>query len=129
VAGANINNNKKFWSTINRTVTGGVTLSGSGLLTVCSGVLTLNNFDASGGILVVLQGATLNIQNEESYNGVEIFNYGTINFNNNITLQGSNARIYNQSTGIINVASPYYLDINNNSQLINANVVNAHTLI
>ena len=56
VAGATINNNKEFWSTINRTVTGGVTLSGSGRLTVCSGVLTLNNFDASGGILVVLQG-------------------------------------------------------------------------
>ena len=129
ITGANITNGKNFWANVNRTVTGTVKVNGGGRLTVCSGVLTLNNLDMSGGRVVVLQGATLNVQNSQLLNGAsEIYNYGTINFNNNITLQGNDSRIYNQNTGIINVASPYQLLINNNAQLINANVVNVHTL-
>ncbi len=129
VAGHNIGNGENFWSTINRTVTGSLKINNGGRLTVCSGVLTLNNLDMAGGRLVILQGATVNVQNAVTLTGAsEIFNYGTINFNNNITLQGADSRIYNQSTGIINVSSPYQLLINNNAQLINANVVVVHTI-
>ena len=129
VGGANITNNNNYWSTTNTTVTGTVKVNNGGRLTVCSGVLTLNNLDMSGGTLVVLQGATVNIQNADTHTGSsEIYNYGTINFNNNVTLQGNDTRIYNHLTGVINVSAPYQLLINNNAQLINANVVNVHTL-
>lgn len=129
VGGANITNNDNYWSSINRTVTGTVKVNNGGRLTVCSGVLTLNDLDMSGGRIVVLQGATLNIQNAHTLTGAsEVFNYGTINYNNNVTLQGNDSRIYNHATGIINVASPFQLLINNNAQVINANVINVHTL-
>lgn len=129
VGGANITNGDNYWSTINRTVTGTTKVNNGGRLTVCSGILTLNDLDLGGGSVVVLQGATLNVQNANTYTGSsEIYNYGTINFNNNITLQGDDTRIYNHNTGIINVASPFQLLISNNAQLINANVVNVHTL-
>lgn len=130
VGGANISNGQNFWSSSsNLTVTGTVKVNNGGQLTVCSGNLTLNGLDMAGGTIVVLSGATLNVQNATTLTGSsEIFNYGTVNFNNNVTLQANDSRIYNHISGIINVSSPHQMLINNNAQLINAGVVNVYTI-
>lgn len=84
----------------------GINVTNGGVLTVCTGNLTINsgNFN-NGGSIIVREGATLTLNYSPNFNNTfTIVNYGVINVNGDVVLQNGSSSIHNHITGVFNVA-------------------------
>jgi hypothetical protein len=98
-------------------------------LTICSGNLTISG-NYNGGTIVVREGATLNITGSANFgNNFTIINYGVLNVNTNLSLQGNNTLLINQATGVLNVQAGNTTFLNQGARLVNYNHMNLGDLV
>lgn len=122
----NINGTDKYWWNTGTGSFSNINFGG-GTLVICGGSLTITSGNLNGGTIIVM-GGTLNLNmNTMLNNTFNIINYSTINVNNNLTLQGNPARIFNNSGSTLTVTGQ--TSINNTSSIINSSTFNTGNLI
>lgn len=126
---ANLTNGDNFyWSTGNGTRNIN-NFNNGGTLTVCGGALTISG-NYNGGTIIVREGATLTITGSANFgNNFTIINYGVLNVNTNLSLQGNNTLLINQATGILNVQAGSTTFLNQGARIANYNHMNLGDLV
>lgn len=125
---ADLTSGDKYWwseSTGNRS---NIEFHG-GRLVVCGGELIINSLNINDGGTIIVMGGELTFNCDYVYlnGGFTIVNYGTIRFNN-LTLQGNpQNRIFNHSSGEIDVSGQ--TTINGNSGIINSGYFHSNDLL
>ncbi|HRQ29971.1 MAG TPA: T9SS type A sorting domain-containing protein [Saprospiraceae bacterium] len=123
----NINHNEKYWWSAGSRNVSNINFSG-GRLVICGGTLTISSGNLTKGTIIVMGGTlNLNMGYVSLNNEFTIINYGTINVNNHLTLQGHPALVFNQPGGVLNVAGQ--TTVNGNSTIINSSVFNTNHLL
>lgn len=120
--------NNYYWST--GTATRNINnFNSGGILTICGGSLSLSG-NYNGGTIIIQENATLTLINTANFgNNFTIINYGVLNVNTNLTLQGNNTVLINQVTGVINVQSGFTTFLSSGARMANYNQANLGDLV
>lgn len=102
----------------------GVNING-GTLIICQGPVTFDGFSFETGNIIIAAGAIVNFTNyyNAGPNAHYFYNYGTVNFNIDINVQGTSTHmVYNGPGGVINTTGR--MDIVNGGLVVNDGIIN-----
>jgi len=121
---ANLTNGENFYWSFGTGTRNINNFNNGGTLTVCGGSLTISG-NYNGGTIIVREGGTLNITGSANFgNNFTIINYGVLNVNTNLTLQGVNTLLINQATGIFIVEAGRSTFLSQGARIVNYNYMN-----